>query len=79
MVKGSLLCDNSLDSFDANYKNTNKYSLSSSLQSKNQADTLTKHIVSRWYRSPEVILLQQYDYSVDVWSAGCIFAELLGN
>merc|ERR1719206_1003991 len=41
---------------------------------------LTKHVVTRWYRSPEVILLQQereYLYGVDVWSAGCIFAELL--
>jgi len=41
---------------------------------------LTKHVVTRWYRSPEVILLQQerdYLYGVDVWSVGCIFAELL--
>jgi len=41
---------------------------------------LTKHVVTRWYRSPEVILLQQerdYVYGVDVWSIGCIFAELL--
>jgi len=41
---------------------------------------LTKHVVTRWYRSPEVILLQQdrdYVYGVDTWSLGCIFAELL--
>lgn len=41
---------------------------------------LTKHVVTRWYRSPEVILLQQerqHLYGVDVWSVGCIFAELL--
>jgi len=41
---------------------------------------LTKHVVTRWYRSPEVILLQQDRerlYGVDVWSVGCIFAELL--
>jgi len=47
------------------------------LQVKNK---LTKHVVTRWYRSPEVILLQQerdYVYGVDVWSIGCIFAELL--
>jgi len=45
-----------------------------------KAAALTKHVVTRWYRSPEVILLQQereYLYGVDVWSAGCIFAELL--
>jgi len=39
--------------------------------------SMTKHVVTRWYRSPELILLQNYDTAVDVWSAGCIFAELL--
>ncbi len=38
---------------------------------------LTKHVVTRWYRPPELILLQEYSTPVDVWSAGCIFAELL--
>merc|ERR1712137_978518 len=41
--------------------------------------TLTNHVVTRWYRAPEVILLEKhYDQAIDVWSAGCIFAELLG-
>lgn len=40
--------------------------------------TLTRHVVTRWYRAPEVILLQPYSSAVDVWSVGCIFAELLG-
>jgi mitogen-activated protein kinase 1/3 len=39
---------------------------------------LTRHVVTRWYRAPELILLQEYTSAVDVWSAGCIFAELLG-
>ncbi|CAM9537146.1 unnamed protein product, partial [Phaeothamnion confervicola] len=38
---------------------------------------LTKHVVTRWYRAPELILLQDYTNAVDVWSLGCIFAELL--
>lgn len=38
---------------------------------------LTKHVVTRWYRPPELILLQEYSTPVDVWSIGCIFAELL--
>jgi len=47
---------------------------------KKLTNTLTKHVVTRWYRSPEVILLQQERktlYAVDVWSVGCIFGELL--
>lgn len=39
---------------------------------------LTAHVVTRWYRAPELILMEkQYGYEIDVWSAGCIFGELL--
>ena len=34
------------------------------------------YIQSRFYRSPEVILGVSYDCSIDVWSFGCILAEL---
>ena len=39
---------------------------------------LTEHVVTRWYRAPEIIF-RAHDYSaeIDVWSVGCIFAELL--
>ena len=40
---------------------------------------LTGHVVTRWYRSPELILLEEgYTEAIDIWSVGCIFAELLG-
>jgi mitogen-activated protein kinase 1/3 len=40
---------------------------------------LTGHVVTRWYRAPELILLQQnYTEKIDAWSVGCIYAELLG-
>ena len=40
---------------------------------------LTGHVVTRWYRAPELILLEEnYTEAIDVWSVGCIFAELLG-
>ena len=38
---------------------------------------LTKHVVTRWYRAPELILIQPYASAVDIWSLGCIFGELL--
>lgn len=39
---------------------------------------LTCHVVTRWYRAPELILLEKdYTTAIDVWSIGCIFAELL--
>mmetsp|Transcript_21710 Transcript_21710/g.69922 ORF Transcript_21710/g.69922 Transcript_21710/m.69922 type:complete len:502 (+) Transcript_21710:17-1522(+) len=39
---------------------------------------LTHHVVTRWYRAPELILLEDaYTEAVDMWSVGCIFGELL--
>ena len=39
---------------------------------------LTDYITTRWYRAPEVILLSDfYTSAIDMWSVGCIFAELL--
>ena len=42
---------------------------------------MTHHVVTRWYRPPELILNPDgmYGTAVDVWSVGCIFAELLGR
>ena len=37
---------------------------------------LTSIVVTLWYRSPEVLLHSNYSSSVDLWSVGCIFAEL---
>ncbi|KAL7720049.1 Serine/threonine protein kinase ppk15 [Entamoeba marina] len=39
--------------------------------------TLYTYIQSRHYRAPEVILGLPYSTSIDVWSAGCICAELI--
>lgn len=36
--------------------------------------------MTRWYRAPEVILnASEYSKAVDIWSVGCILAELLGR
>jgi cyclin-dependent kinase 6 len=37
---------------------------------------MTSVVVTLWYRSPEVLLHSSYSSSVDIWSLGCIFAEL---
>ena len=38
---------------------------------------LTPKVVSLWYRPPELLLgATEYDASVDMWGAGCIFAEI---
>ena len=40
---------------------------------------LTPYVVTRWFRAPELLLKylpKSYDSKIDVWSAGCVFAEL---
>ena len=43
-----------------------------------QLRRLSQHVTTRFYRSPEIILTQQsYTTKLDVWSLGCVFAEIL--
>ena len=40
---------------------------------------MTQEVVTQYYRAPEILMgTKHYDAGVDVWSVGCIFAELLG-
>ncbi|XP_029633024.1 mitogen-activated protein kinase 1 [Octopus bimaculoides] len=41
---------------------------------------LTEYVATRWYRAPEIMLNSKgYTKSIDVWSVGCILAEMLAN
>lgn len=43
----------------------------------NQKQPMTSRVVTLWYRPPELLLgSTNYGVSVDLWSAGCILAEL---
>lgn len=38
----------------------------------------THEVVTLWYRSPEILLgCREYSISMDMWSVGCIFAEMV--
>ena len=38
---------------------------------------LTEYVATRWYRAPEIMLLQSlYSTAIDLWSVGCIMAEI---
>ncbi|KAJ3682094.1 hypothetical protein LUZ60_014667 [Juncus effusus] len=40
--------------------------------------TFTHEVVTLWYRAPEILLgSRQYSTPVDMWSVGCIFAEMV--
>jgi cyclin-dependent kinase 7 len=42
------------------------------------AGVMTSMVVTLWYRAPELLFgAQHYGAGVDIWAAGCVFAELL--
>lgn len=39
---------------------------------------MTSQVITRWYRPPELLFgCRYYSSAVDIWSVGCIFAELM--
>ena len=45
-----------------------------------QEAEMTGYVATRWYRAPEIMLnWMHYSQTVDVWSVGCIMAELLSG
>ncbi|CAG0922474.1 unnamed protein product [Notodromas monacha] len=41
---------------------------------------MTQEVVTQYYRAPELLMgARHYGQAVDIWSVGCIFAELLGR
>nr|ALF99798.1 mitogen activated protein kinase p38 [Urechis unicinctus] len=41
-------------------------------------EEMTGYVATRWYRAPEIMLnWMRYNQTVDIWSVGCIMAELL--
>ncbi|KAG8122711.1 hypothetical protein E2320_018172 [Naja naja] len=41
---------------------------------------MTQEVVTQYYRAPEILMgSRHYSHAIDIWSIGCIFAELLGR
>ena len=80
------ICDLGLgraEVYDYDEKKVAKKSKKKTKNDENDSDEdpeLTEYVITRWYRAPEVILCpSHYAKAVDIWSVGCIFAELLGR
>ncbi|KAJ6753108.1 CELL DIVISION PROTEIN KINASE [Salix koriyanagi] len=53
------------------------FGLANVLNSRNQ-NQLTSRVVTLWYRPPELLMgSTSYGVSVDLWSVGCVFGEIL--
>lgn len=58
-------------------KEVSKFLKKTHHERRNLKRELTGHIGTRWYRAPEIILLEkEYGDAVDIWALGCILAEL---
>lgn len=56
------------------------FGLSRAIEDDDVEAPLTEYVVTRWYRAPELVLgCASYTQAVDMWSAGCILAELLNR
>lgn len=56
------------------------FGLARGMSSREDDQMYTEYVVTRHYRAPEVMTnAKNYDELIDVWSTGCIFAELLGR
>ena len=40
---------------------------------------MTEYVATRWYRAPEIMMWKAYGFEVDIWSVGCIMAELIAR
>jgi len=48
--------------------------------SESEESLMTCYVVTRWYRAPELLLGNKiYSDAIDVWSVGCVMAELMGR
>ena len=56
-----------------------RYMHRSTRHGSNKANPMTEYIITRWYRSPELLVAPKnlYDEKIDLWSIGCIFAEMI--
>lgn len=52
------------------------FGLSTDLEYLKNNDKKNYNIQSMWYRAPEIIFGLDYDYSIDIWSLGCIIFEI---
>ena len=50
------------------------------MEEEDPSQPMTQEVVTQYYRAPEILLgAKHYTNSIDIWSVGCIFGELVGR
>ena len=68
------MCITKKETYVTNSSNNDKNGKSNA---KKPSRNMSQSVMTRWYRAPEVIILENYDSKVDIWSVGCLFAEAM--
>ena len=80
-IKHSNIDDNNNNNNSNNSSNSNGKKhppMLKDMKKQKQQQVLSVHVVTRWYRAPELILIESsYTSAIDIWSVGCIFGELM--
>ena len=54
------------------------FGLARTFNPSNKLAMYTVKVVTLWYRCPELLLgFRNYNFGVDIWSAACVFAEIV--
>jgi len=77
IIHGDIKPENILFVDDTSYKVVIcDFSLSLDLTTCTENDKKNFNLQSIWYRAPEILFKNEFDYSIDLWSVGCIAYEL---
>eukprot|EP00803_Ostreobium_quekettii_P007246 evm.model.scf_339EXC.16 EVM.evm.TU.scf_339EXC.16 scf_339EXC:91671-94680(+) len=53
------------------------FGLARAVGASTKREDMTLYVVTRWFRAPELLLSCPYTAAIDMWSVGCILAEML--
>ncbi|CAG9324629.1 unnamed protein product [Blepharisma stoltei] len=74
--KGYIHCDIKPENIVLRSENKSSIKIIDFGSSSREGGNLCTYLQSRFYRAPEILLGNRYNHQIDIWSLGCVLAEL---